>query len=311
MISNYPLDSKYNIPILAYHQIVNNKSDIINDPWGMVRDYTLKEDFHQQMRYLSESGFSSISPADFLFYQNSPEKYSGKKIMITFDDGRLNVLTNALKIMSKYSFKGSVYVVTGLVSGRQKVSGHPLITKNMNWDHLNILLNEGWTIGSHTKNHKNLSLIPKDEIIIELSDSKSIIEDKLGYSCDHFAYPGGFYSYLSQSIVPKYYKTARQWQWQGIYNCQNIFTDPYQVTGMNISYHLSQKEFVRLVHSNNQKYYFQWNRLRVEILKARINKNTFFDFLRLVRNVFFRVGIELPHFSTIINKINNKNIYNG
>jgi peptidoglycan/xylan/chitin deacetylase (PgdA/CDA1 family) len=47
------------------------------------------------------------------------------------------------------------------------------------------------TVGAHTVNHPILSALPQADVIYEMRESKRILEERLGRSVRHFAYPYG------------------------------------------------------------------------------------------------------------------------
>jgi peptidoglycan/xylan/chitin deacetylase (PgdA/CDA1 family) len=62
----------------------------------------------------------------------------------------------------------------------------------MTWDEIRQMsLSPLATIGAHTLNHYNLLKLPQAEAEFEMTDSKRIIEQQLGKSVKHFAYPYG------------------------------------------------------------------------------------------------------------------------
>ena len=62
----------------------------------------------------------------------------------------------------------------------------------MQWEDLSALIEQGHTIGSHTKKHTRLSSCNnKDELIEELVISAKYIESKLGKKVEHFAFTFG------------------------------------------------------------------------------------------------------------------------
>jgi peptidoglycan/xylan/chitin deacetylase (PgdA/CDA1 family) len=65
----------------------------------------------------------------------------------------------------------------------------------MTWDDIKEIHNDGLiTIGSHTVNHISLANSKKEKVLFELTMSKKIIESKLGCNIEHFAYPYGTWS---------------------------------------------------------------------------------------------------------------------
>ena len=62
------------------------------------------------------------------------------------------------------------------------------------WNEFKAALSDGVTVGSHTINHSRLSLLTKEEALIELADSKKYIESRLNKSCHYVCYPNGAYN---------------------------------------------------------------------------------------------------------------------
>ena len=65
-------------------------------------------------------------------------------------------------------------------------------TKNpMNWEQIKSLHQRGHLIGSHTLDHFNLAELDDNEIDFQLRENKQILEQKLNYQCEHFAWTYG------------------------------------------------------------------------------------------------------------------------
>ena len=291
--------SKRHIPILAYHQVVGGPSEVKNTPWGMVRDFTLLPDFERQMSYLHERGFTTVTPEEFVQAQRGRLGLPDRSVMLTFDDGRLNVLENAFPIMQRYGLKGTAYVVSALADGDHTVEGHTLEAESMRWEQLEVLRAAGWLIGSHTKNHSGLHLLSEREIISELTESRAAIEHHVQAPCRHFAYPGGYKSDVAERLVAAEYETARLWMIRGRYEYPNLDTSPFRLNAMNISYHFPFSDFVRLVERQKPAHDYQWNRLRVELSRGQFTRGTLRDLATMPRSVLEHFGIRPPHMSVV------------
>jgi|SRR5690554_3009134 len=72
----------------------------------------------------------------------------------------------------------------------------------MNWNEVKLLSEMGATIGSHCLDHicchDNQN---SDELVRQITQSKRVIEEKLGVSCDFFAYPNGDYNDIAINSV--------------------------------------------------------------------------------------------------------------
>jgi peptidoglycan/xylan/chitin deacetylase (PgdA/CDA1 family) len=70
-------------------------------------------------------------------------------------------------------------------------NGFVNIARNMSWDMLKQMLNDGFTVGSHTRSHVSLPMESPEITHQQLRESKRLLEEKLDHRIDHFAYPGG------------------------------------------------------------------------------------------------------------------------
>ena len=89
------------IPILAYHDVLENpKFDT---------DISIKN-FEKQMKYLYDNGYKTLS-LDELYEWKKGKEIVGKKVIITFDDGKESFYTTVAPILEKYDMKAIVFVV--------------------------------------------------------------------------------------------------------------------------------------------------------------------------------------------------------
>jgi peptidoglycan/xylan/chitin deacetylase (PgdA/CDA1 family) len=70
-------------------------------------------------------------------------------------------------------------------------NGFRSIPLTLSWPELSRMHAAGVTIGSHTRNHVSLPMESPEDVADELTGSKRQLEEHLGCSIDHFAYPGG------------------------------------------------------------------------------------------------------------------------
>jgi peptidoglycan/xylan/chitin deacetylase (PgdA/CDA1 family) len=275
------------IPILTYHQVADNG---VQPPDSIfARDYTYRSDFVAQMQYLAASGFTAVTHEDVYHWLMRQQPLPDRPIMITFDDGRLNVLENAFPVLASLGWKASVYVITALASG-QPARGHALDVPSMTWDHLKVLRNAGWTIGSHTRNHLYLkgpqwSQGHDEQLLDELEGSRYDIEMNLGITPICFAYPGGKWDRHSERLVTRVYRSARLWAWCGQYAYCTYQTHPYRLPSMNISFHLPFEDFQRLVQRSHPSYWYQKDLDWDGQPRRRLIQRAFLRLVRITRRV--------------------------
>ena len=178
------------IPILMYHSISEPGADSRHPYFGTVTSPAV---FEQQMRYLHENGFQTLSPADVFANGETSIRIVRKPVIITFDDGFRDFYTNAQPILAKYGFTAIVYLPTAYI---QKTTTSFKGLDCLTWNEVRELSRAGVLFGSHTVTHPVLKEVAHDQLEAELRDSKATIENELGFAIDSFAYP---YAYPQQN----------------------------------------------------------------------------------------------------------------
>jgi peptidoglycan/xylan/chitin deacetylase (PgdA/CDA1 family) len=159
-------------PILLYHHIANDS--------GSNRYYVSVENFRQQMLFLQQQGYTSITPATLVEALVHGAQLPPRPVVITFDDGNLDVYTTAFPIMRELGFVGAFYIV-GNRLGADGFVGTAELSE---------LVNAGWEVGSHSMTHADLTL---DHTILraEILESRLALEEALGVPVRSLAYPFG------------------------------------------------------------------------------------------------------------------------
>ncbi|MBP2662373.1 MAG: icaB [Firmicutes bacterium] len=178
------------VPILNYHKVDDFYHSLSIPP----------EEFEEQMKYLSENGFTTITPDQLMAYLNHDRELPENPILITFDDGYLDNFTNAYPIMKKYGFTATIFLVTNKV-------GHE--GNFMTWDQVRTMQKDGFVFGSHTVSHAALTKVSREQGMMELTDSRKELEQQLGVKARYFAYPTGAYNRQIEDMVKQAgYKAA-------------------------------------------------------------------------------------------------------
>ena len=185
------------IPILMYHEISE-----LDNPWCVT-----PENFAQQMSFLQEQGYKTISLTQLREGLEVQKEVTEKLIAITFDDGRKGVYDFAFPTLQKYGFTAMVYVVPDWVEGKYV----PLLEQYsafMNWQELQELHKAGWEIGSHSCSHQNLVSLSQDSVQGELQRAEDFIRQNCGNDVRHFSYPFGEYTPDVLKMINSRYDTA-------------------------------------------------------------------------------------------------------
>ncbi len=170
--------------------------------------------FTQFVEDIYHSGRRLCSMRDYLSMNETERKYY---IVCTFDDGYKGVLENALPSMKRYGFTATVYVCTEYI-GKYNDWNYKDRQRRIHLDYaeLHALAREGWEIGSHGVTHRSLLRLSDEEVINELSDSKSKLEKHIG-QIDSYAYPYGDYNDFIMKLVKKHYQNAMLLTQGGVY----------------------------------------------------------------------------------------------
>lgn len=178
------------IPILTYHQIAPTPPK--GTPFRSL--CVAPDDFRRHMGFLHALGYQGLSMTGLLPYLRG-EKV-GKVVGITFDDGYLNNLTNALPALKRYGFSSTCYVVSQLLGKTNlwdREVGIPT-SPLMSVSDLSQWLAGGQEVGAHTRSHARLMQLDDADSKQEIELCKSDLETITGASVAHFCYPYGDYA---------------------------------------------------------------------------------------------------------------------
>jgi len=129
-----------------------------------------RERFARQMDVLAHG--AKVVPADY-----SGELESGKTFAaVTFDDGFVSVLENALPELQRHKMPATIFVPSGYLGQQPGWIKKGKKEWVMTPEQLRIARQGGLTIGSHTVKHPRLDRLPLDQAGCEMSVSKADLE---------------------------------------------------------------------------------------------------------------------------------------
>jgi peptidoglycan/xylan/chitin deacetylase (PgdA/CDA1 family) len=178
------------IPILMYHRI-----DVLR-PWlpRITRALTVTPvDFARQMEWLHSHGFHAVSQTQIFAALEWGTPLPRQPVMITFDDGYRDVLSNAAPVLARLHMPATAYVITSRISG----SDPSFLT----WHDLAKLELAGVAVGSHTVHHVELPGLADTVAMRELLGSRLALEQRLHHPVQWFAYPAGAESAHALELV--------------------------------------------------------------------------------------------------------------
>jgi peptidoglycan/xylan/chitin deacetylase (PgdA/CDA1 family) len=186
--------------ILMYHSI----SSLKDDPNRLC---TSPEQFEVHMRYLKHLGLQGVSIRELCWAR---EAGSTKGLVgITFDDGYQDFLHNALPILERLGFTATVFVISGLLGGRNdwKHNIEPKPTLQLlTADETREVSERGMEVGSHTATHPWLPGSDPELLKEEVSSSRYTLSALLGQKVEGFCYPyGGVDSEVIKAVRRTHY----------------------------------------------------------------------------------------------------------
>lgn len=168
--------------MLMYHSVMPGKGTP-DWPWAVSM-----QRFRSQLDFLAEEGWATPTMGELV---TTPEKWTGRTAVMTFDDGYLDNLS-ACEELQKRNMRATLFMVSGSI-GRTPawpVDGRPE-ERLLNAAELRAIQAAGMEIGSHAVNHIRLTEANDKQLRAELCDSKAVLEDALGNEISSFAYPYG------------------------------------------------------------------------------------------------------------------------
>ncbi|WP_352421865.1 polysaccharide deacetylase family protein [Proteiniphilum sp.] len=173
------------------------------------------EIFERYLRFLRSIG-------DFITLEEATRRIFAKdfpndKVLIsfTFDDGFEECYGIIAPLLEKFNTKGTFFINANYIDSydRYQEQFHQRVntyTKNpMTWEQVENLHERGHLIGSHNFDHVDFSELSSNDVEFQLRENKKILEQKLDYQCEYFAWTYGQLRHFPENalkITKKYHK---------------------------------------------------------------------------------------------------------
>jgi peptidoglycan/xylan/chitin deacetylase (PgdA/CDA1 family) len=147
--------------------------------------------FARQMWLLKMLGYKGLSMSEAMPYLRGEK--SGRVVAITFDDGYLDTLEQALPVLNTFGFTATCYVVSGGMGGFNEWDSAELNVhkKLMSAEQAKAWQAAGMEVGAHSRTHPRLTKCTDEELQAELAGSRADLEALTGASVTQFCYPYG------------------------------------------------------------------------------------------------------------------------
>jgi len=170
--------------VLAYHKVTDFE---FGGTW------LSPSRFISQIDYLLDNGFIFLSEKEYLDVVEGRREGSSRELLLTFDDGYSSLMESALPYLARSGVPATIFLVTsfaGSVSSWElPLPGRRV--KHLDWGEAKELVSMGFSLGSHSMTHRDLTALSDGELWQEVADSKNEIEDRVGVEVLSFSYPFG------------------------------------------------------------------------------------------------------------------------
>ena len=184
------------LPVIMYHSLTEPTDDYQLSP----------ADFANDLAYLRENGYESVSVAQLIAYTNGTGELPQHPVLITFDDGFYNNLSAALPLLEEYDMQAVVSAVGRYTDELAPADPHVPRYSYLTWNDIRRLLDSGRVeLGSHTYDlHSNekragCSILLGEDVDAytlmlrnDLEHFQTQAKQETGISPTIFAYPYGF-----------------------------------------------------------------------------------------------------------------------
>ncbi|MET9156797.1 polysaccharide deacetylase family protein [Streptomyces parvulus] len=174
------------IPVFLYHAVME-------DPPAWIAEFTVTpKEFAAHLDAIVDSGMTPVTISALAGHLAGRAPLPPRPVLLTFDDGFADLPGPTAEALAGRGLPATAYLTTGAIApgGRSLLPPAPMMTL----DAVAGLERAGMEIGSHTVTHAQLDTLSGADLARELRESKEVLEDALGHSVRHLAYPHGYNS---------------------------------------------------------------------------------------------------------------------
>jgi peptidoglycan/xylan/chitin deacetylase (PgdA/CDA1 family) len=181
-----------NAVILMYHHVSESTPTITS---------VTPDTFKQHMSYLAEH--HQVLPLETVIRKlRKKESLGDKVVVITFDDGYVNIHNNAHPILRQHKFPYTVFINPSLIS--QQAS-------QLSWQQIKEMSRQGVTFANHGNDHQHMlqrgigesEKVWLSKIMNSIDHAEQELQEQLGYSLRYLAYPYGEFDFALKTQLTK------------------------------------------------------------------------------------------------------------
>ncbi len=188
----------HRLPVLAYHAIADAPGDRYAVPRALLeRQLRL---LRQHFRFITASQASTI--------HLSGTEFAKGVAVLSFDDAYTDIMDVA-PLLSELEINATIFAPTKWVGlPNDWDCGAFTSRRHLGWAELRELAQQGHEIGSHSVSHVRFSRLEHAAAVQEMTDSKNVLEDRLGQAVHSIAYPFGSISSALAAEAARSYRVG-------------------------------------------------------------------------------------------------------
>jgi peptidoglycan/xylan/chitin deacetylase (PgdA/CDA1 family) len=215
------------VAFLMYHELELLGRELCQSDPGYTRYIVPASAFENQMGSLKRLGYQGVSVGQSL----TPS--TGKRVVVTFDDGCETDLAAAAPVLRELEFGATFYVTAGFLGQRGFMTEEQLRELSAN----------DFEVGCHSMTHPYLPELDSAGLHREIVEAKSRLEQIIGQPIDHFSCPGGRFDDRVVEVVKRAgYRTLATSRPQLNFRS----TNPYALGRLAVLCDTSEEELARM-----------------------------------------------------------------
>jgi len=192
------------------------------------------------MDQLRELGYTVVDLQAVLDHYVERAALPSQAVLITFDDGYLDNLENALPILERHGYPAVLFVPIGYLGDplplphEEHLAAQGILNRTIDWDEVAELEQAGIRIESHGISHRPLADLEVDEAAREIALSKFRLEERLGRPVRAFSYVKGSEAHYKPVHLSLVRQAGYDLAFTAVSGANSPATDPLQLRRYNI-----------------------------------------------------------------------------
>lgn len=175
-----PPPDRVEVPILMYHYV----GELPPDADYLRRDLTVRaEAFEAQLQFLHDAGYHTITLADLYLHLTEGRPLPTRPVILTFDDGYRDAYTVVFRLLQRYGFTGSFFVLA--------TPAHHESPDYLTWAMVAEMADAGMEMQGHGRDHVDLRGRSYAFLVYQILGIREAVEYHTGQPVRFFCYPSG------------------------------------------------------------------------------------------------------------------------